>query len=115
GLALIGAFTRVLRLFAEGHIETQIRQRDPSLLVFWMGANDAVSRSVPFVPEQYAEHYRGILRRFSRARPETSCLVMSILDKGERRGGRIVTRQRVPAMVALQREIALAEGCAFFD
>lgn len=115
GLALIGAFTRVLRLFDEEHIATQIRQRDPNLLVFWMGANDAVSSSVPFVREQYAAHYRGILRRFSRARPETSCLVMSILDKGERQGSRIRTRARVPEMVAVQREVALAEGCAFFD
>jgi lysophospholipase L1-like esterase len=115
GLALIGAFTRVLRLFAEEHLETQVQQRDPDLLVFWMGANDAVSETMPFIEDQYREHYRGILRRFQDANPGMSCMVMSILDKGERVRGRIRTRERVPRMVAIQREIAHAEGCAFFD
>src|SRR5690606_23010033 len=64
GLSLIGAFTRVLRLWDREHIQTQVRQRDPKLLVFWMGANDAVSETVAFQEEQYARHYRGILRRF---------------------------------------------------
>ncbi|GAB5543258.1 MAG: hypothetical protein SangKO_030180 [Sandaracinaceae bacterium] len=40
GLALIGAFTRVLRLFDREHLSTQVRQRDPNLVVFWMGANE---------------------------------------------------------------------------
>lgn len=115
GLALIGAFTRVLRLFDEEHLETQVQQREPDLLVFWMGANDAVSESVPFVRETYAAHYRGILRRFSSARPEASCLVISVLDAGERVNGQIRTRPRVPVLVETQREVALAERCAFFD
>lgn len=115
GLALIGAFTRVLRLWDAEHLSTQIQQRDPNLMVFWMGANDAVSETVPFVEDQYREHYRGILRRFQDANPGMSCMVMSILDKGEREGGRIRTRARVPRMVEVQREIAHAEGCAFFD
>lgn len=115
GLALIGAFTRVLRLFDRQHLATQVAQRDPNLLVFWMGANDAVSESVPFIEDQYREHYRGILRRYQDANPGMSCLVMSILDKGERVQGRVRTRSRVPRMVEVQREVARAEGCAFFD
>lgn len=115
GLALIGAFTRVLRLFDREHLARQVRQRDPNLVVFWMGANDAVSESVAFVPSRYRTHYRGILRRFQDANPGMSCMVMSILDKGERVGGRIRTRPRVPRLVEVQREVALAEGCAFFD
>lgn len=115
GLGLIGAFTRVLRLFDEDHLTTQVRQRESDLLVFWMGANDAVSESVPYDEGEYVGHYREILRRFKRARPEASCLVMSILDKGEQANGYIRTRPRVPEMVETQREIAFAEGCAFFD
>ncbi len=115
GLALIGAFTRVLRLFDEEHLATQIRQRDPNLVVFWMGANDAASESVPFIRDQYIAHYREILRRFSSARPDTSCLVMAILDKGERVNGHIRTRPRVEPLIEAQREAARAEHCAFFD
>lgn len=115
GLALIGAFTRVLRLFDEAHLTTQVQQRDPDLLVFWMGANDAASRSMPFIREQYVEHYRGILRRYQDANPDMACMVMAILDAGERVQGRIRTLPRVPGVVEAQREVALAEGCAFFD
>lgn len=115
GLALIGAFTRVLRLFDPGHLRTQVQQRDPDLLVFWMGANDAVSQSVAFVHDRYVQHYRTILRRYRQANPEMACMVMSILDKGERVGGHIRTRDRVPRLVETQREVAFAEGCAFFD
>ncbi len=115
GLALIGAFTRVLRLFDHDHLADQVRARDPDLLVFWMGANDAVSQSVAFVEERYTRHYRGILRRYREANPSMSCMVMSVLDKGERVDGRIRTRPRVPRLVETQRAVALAEGCAFFD
>jgi len=115
GLSLIGAFTRVLRLFDREHLATQVRARDPNLLVFWMGANDAVSQSVAFVEERYTRHYRGILRRYRQANPAMSCMVMSVLDKGERVNGRIRTRPRVPRLVEVQRAVALAEGCAFFD
>lgn len=115
GLALIGAFTRVLRLFDTPHLATQVRMRDPNLIVFWMGANDAVSQSVAFVRDRYVRHYRGILRRYQDANPDMSCMVMSILDKGERVNGHIRTRSRVPRLVEAQREVAFAEGCAFFD
>jgi hypothetical protein len=44
-----------------------------------------------------------------------ACLVMAPLDHGERKGNRILTRPIVPRMVAAQRNVALAQGCAFFD
>ncbi|MGE0787913.1 MAG: GDSL-type esterase/lipase family protein [Sandaracinaceae bacterium] len=115
GLALIGAFTRVLRLFDDDHLRAQVAQREPDLVVFWMGANDAVSQSVPYLHDQYVGYYRQIVRRFRAGRPGMSCLVMSILDKGERVRGHIRTRDRVPELVDAQREVAVAEGCAFFD
>lgn len=115
GLALIGAFTRVLRNFDEEHIQTQVRLRDPNLLIFWLGANDAVSRAVPFVRDEYIAHYREVLRRYREASPSMSCMVMSVLDKGEQVGGQIRTVPRVPSVVETQRAVARAEGCAFFD
>jgi hypothetical protein len=115
GLALIGAFKRVLGNFDDQHLTTQIRQRDPNLLAFWMGANDAAVDSMGFSHDRYVERYREILRRFSDARPDTSCLVMSIIDKGVRVNGVIRTRPRVEPLVDAQREAARAEHCAFFN
>jgi lysophospholipase L1-like esterase len=115
GLPLIGAFTRVLLNWDERHLAVQLSQREPDLLVFWMGANDAVSEAVPYYEPRYRENYLEILRRFRRARPETGCLVMSILDKGQQVNGRVRTRRRVPRIVQAQRAVALEAGCAFFD
>ncbi|MGF1467925.1 MAG: GDSL-type esterase/lipase family protein [Sandaracinaceae bacterium] len=115
GLALIGAFTRVLLYWDPDHLQRQIELREPDLFVFWLGANDAVSESVPYERELFRERYEEILARFRLSRPEASCLVMSILDKGYQEDDRIRTRPRVPGLVQTQREVAEAAGCAFFD
>lgn len=116
GLMLIGAFTRVLLHFDAEHIRTQVAQREPDLLVYWLGANDAVSESVPFEPDVYREQFGQVIARMRAGRPEASCMVMSVLDKGERPdGGGIRTIPRVPVLVQTQREVAEAAGCAFFD
>ncbi|MEM7448088.1 MAG: GDSL-type esterase/lipase family protein [Myxococcota bacterium] len=115
GLMLIGAFTRVLLNFDSDHIAEQVRQRGSDLLVFWMGANDAVSTSVPYERDEYVRRYATILERFRRARADLSCIVMSVLDKGVRNHGRIRTRDRVPDLVDAQREAARTAGCAFFN
>lgn len=116
GLSLIGAFTRVLLHFNEEHLRRQVAARAPDLQLFWLGANDAVSRSVPFRREQFVANYTRVLRRAQAGRPEASCLVMSIMDKGERVDGRFIrTIRRVPTVVEAQREAALNAGCAFFN
>jgi hypothetical protein len=116
GLSLIGAFTRVLLHFNEAHIRRQVAARAPDLQLFWLGANDAVSRSVPFRRDVFVSNYTRVLRRAQAGRPEASCLVMSIMDKGERVDGRFIrTIRRVPTVVEAQREAALNAGCAFFN
>jgi lysophospholipase L1-like esterase len=111
GLMLVGARGRRLAFFDADHLGNQVSLRGSDLLVFWMGANDAESEywnRNGFITDYGA----GIAAARSR-RPEVSCLVVSILDMGEREGGR--TRRRVPRIVEAQREIAAATGCAFFD
>lgn len=114
-LMLIGALTRVLLHYDEPHLRAQIAEREPDLLLFWLGSNDAAAGSVGFVRERYVTDYREVIRNVRAGRPGASCLVMSILDVGERESGAIRTRRRVPRIVDAQREVARAEGCAFFD
>ena len=65
--------------------------------------------------ETYQQEMQEVLQRLRRARPEMSCLVMSPLDHGERKGVRIESLPVVAQMVEAQRRAAQAEGCAFFD
>jgi hypothetical protein len=116
GLMLVGAFTRVLLHFDAAHIATQVRQREPDLLLVWLGANDAVSESVPYSRDEHVRIYSQVLERLRAGRPDASCLVASVLDKGERSPhGGLRTRPRVPDLVSAQRAAASRAGCAFYD
>jgi lysophospholipase L1-like esterase len=113
GLPLIGASVRSLHRFDETHIATQVRQRRPDLIVFWLGGNDALSSG--FEPARFREEYGRTIARVRAGRPEASCLVVSILDKGVMDGGRVKTRPYVRPVVDAQADVARAQGCAFFD
>jgi len=115
GLMLVGAFTRVLLQFDQEHWARQIELRQPDLMVFWMGGNDAVSKTTGFSSSRYVDQYSTALSRARRGRPEASCLVVGVLDAAERRDGHVRTLRRIPRVVDAQRQAALGAGCAFFD
>lgn len=89
-------------------------------MVFLMGGNDTLrhtqdlSSKRPMTP--YREEYTAVLEKFRAARPEASCLVMSVTDHADQISpGVVKTRSVVPRMVAVQREVAKERGCSFFD
>lgn len=112
-MSQIGALTRRMLNFDPEHIKRQLQRRDPDLLVLMFGGNDMNTQGTM---EKYKGEFTAVIRLFRSADPELPCLVMSPLDHGERDGvGKIVTRPIVPKIVQAQREVAQAEGCAFFD
>jgi len=111
-MSQIGALTRRMLNFDEAHLHSQLRRRSPNLLVFMFGGNDMNTQGTM---AKYREEYTQVLRLFRAADPSMACLVMAPLDHGEREGARIVTRPIVAKLVNAQREVAKAEGCAFFD
>ena len=113
GLMLIGASARSLHHFDEEHLATQVNQRDPDLIVFWLGGNDVISRH--FTPERFREDYNTTISRVRIGQPDASCLVVSVLDKGLMENGQIRTRAYVEDVVGAQRQVAEDRGCAFFD
>ncbi len=111
-MSQIGALTRRMLNFDTDHLHSQIRRRNPDLVVFMFGGNDMNTQGTM---AKYREEYTEVLRLFRGAKNPLPCLVMAPLDHGERDGARIVTRSIVPKIVNAQREVAAAEGCAFFD
>ena len=85
GLMLVGAFTRVLGHFDAEHWAGQIALRNPDLLVFWLGGNDATSRTTGFSRRRYVPNYVSSIRRARDGRPEASCLVVSVMGLGRHR------------------------------
>jgi lysophospholipase L1-like esterase len=116
-LSLIGSFTQRLDYQDAEHLGWQLRRRGIDLMVFIFGGNDVQRESDDLKSEMrpYEEEYSRVLRKFRRGRPEASCLVMSLIDHGVRSEGTVRTRPIVPRLVAAQRKVAKAQGCAFFD
>ncbi|WAS95463.1 GDSL-type esterase/lipase family protein [Nannocystis punicea] len=112
-MSQIGALTRRLLNFDAEHLQRQLARRDPDLLVLMFGGNDMNTQGTM---EKYRAEYSSVIQLFRKGDPQLPCLVMAPLDHGERDGsGKIVTRPIVTKLVQAQREVAQAEGCAFFD
>ena len=110
---LVGARgSRLLNADPE-HWKTQLEQRSPDLMILMYGGNDLADKRIPM--ETYKETFRSMVKRFRTSRPEAACLVMSPLDHGERYRGRVRTVPRLISMMEVQREVALAEGCAWYS
>jgi lysophospholipase L1-like esterase len=110
--ALVGAFTKRLGIFDEGHLRAQLDHRQADLAVFTFGGNDMIRQ---MTMDEYVDEYREVIQLFHRARPGMACLIMSPLDHGVRKGVRIESLPVVPLMVEAQRRVAREEGCGFYD
>ncbi len=118
GLALIGSFTQRLDYQEPQHIAEQIAHRNNDMLVFMLGGNDVQREKMDLyrTMQPYEEEYTRVIQKFRAGKPEASCLIMSLTDHGERVGRvGIRTRRIVPKLVASQRKVAEAQGCAFFN
>ncbi|MEM9452778.1 MAG: GDSL-type esterase/lipase family protein [Myxococcota bacterium] len=113
GMEQLGAFADRMLNFDPEHLRRQIDHRDPGLLVFSFGGNDLTLAEGKL--DRYERDFGEVLRRFRGTNEPVACLVMAPVDHGQREGPRIVSRPMVSRIVEIQRRVARAEGCAFFD
>ncbi len=113
GMAQLGAFTSRMLNFDPEHIRTQIEHRDAALLVFMFGGNDLLLSESRL--NAYRDDFRAVLERFRAQAKPPACLVMSPVDHGIRENQRVISNPMVPKITAIQREVALEQGCGFFD
>jgi len=114
-LGLNGASITVLaRMFNRSHWAEELRHRHPDLIVVNYGTNEAGYAT--FIEDEYENELREAIRRLQTALPESSVLVMSPMDRGQRsRSGEIETMATIPRIVDIQRRVARETGCGFFD
>jgi lysophospholipase L1-like esterase len=114
-LGLNGASVTVLsRMYNERHWAEELQHRDPALVIVNYGTNEA--DFAEFVDRGYEKELREAIRRIHAALPNASILVMSPMDRGQRKGpGEIETMPTIPRIVAAQQRIARETGCGFFD
>ncbi len=113
-LGIDGARAKLLKRMDPGHWHEQIRLRRPDLLVLHYGTNESQWKNLS------ASRYRADLAQtvghLRQALPGVSCLLVGPMDRAERDDrGRLSTRPVVKRIVRVQREVAYAQGCAFWD
>ena len=101
--------------WSEEHFAEQLRHAAPDLVVLAYGTNESMQ---PGLTD--AAYERGIvdmLGRVARATPTASCLLLGPPDMAQHTKGRNdwSTWPRIGEIIAVQKRVADAAGCAFFD
>lgn len=113
-LGMVGARASRLLNADSAHFAEQIRLRDPDLIILQFGGNEAGDRHMKM--SWYERNLTEVVRHVRAGKPEAACLLMAPLDQGEvGPRGRIRTIPILHGIVEVQRRVAQAEGCAFFD
>lgn len=96
--------------------EAQVGALSPSLFVLMVGGNDALAvRQGRRDPETVKADIARLIQNLRRAAPDAECLLFGPMDAADRRGRRLVSKRFVAEVVRWEREVAQAEGCAFWN
>ena len=114
-IGLNGASTTVMsRAFNPTTFSAALAHRNPDLVVINYGTNESSFPS--YVEKQYEPELIRAIGRVRAALPNTSILIMSPMDRGERTGAdSISTMRAIPEIVAIQQRVADRTGCGFFN
>lgn len=105
--------TTSLLAWNEQHWAEQLRHRRPALVVLAYGTNESTDGDVP--QHVYERHLVDALGRIARAVPSASCLLLGPPDRAIDGKAGWVTAPKIAEIIAAQRRVAAAAGCAFYD
>ncbi|MGO9000052.1 MAG: GDSL-type esterase/lipase family protein [Polyangiaceae bacterium] len=112
-LGINGARITNVLAWDEQHMAEQIRHRDPDLVVLAYGTNESGDTDVPI--DVYERQLVDLLGRVARAAPSASCMLLGPPDRAVHTREGWGTLPRLLDIIAAQRRVARAAGCAFFD
>lgn len=92
-----------------------LSRRAPSLYILAYGANEAVDEDEPI--EVYDSHLARVLDRFKSTLPHASCVLVGPVDfrRQHEAHGAWEARERISAIIGVQRHQAFEHGCGFWD
>jgi lysophospholipase L1-like esterase len=114
-LGINGANITVLsHAFNGTHWTAELRHYRPDLVVLAYGTNE--SGFPKFVDSTWGAEMKSAVKRVQTALPDTSILLMSPMDRGERNErGEIETIAAMPRLVKIEARVAEETGVAFFN
>ena len=101
--------------WSEAHFAEQLRHASPDLVVVAYGTNEALEPGL--ADAEYQRKIVDFLGRIARAAPTSSCLLLGPPDLARHTKGQSDWRSlpRVSEIIAMQRKVAEAAGCGFYD
>ena len=112
-LGINGARVTTCLQWNESHWAEQLKHRAPALVVLAYGTNESTDESMP--PQTYERQLVDLLGRVARAVPSASCLLLGPPDRAVREGDTWTTSSKLKEVIASQRRVAEAAGCAFYN
>jgi lysophospholipase L1-like esterase len=111
-LGINGARITTALSWNEQHWAEQLRHRSPALVVLAYGTNE----STDDLPQHtYERQVVDALGRVARAVPAASCLLLGPPDRAIDTRDGWTTAPKIAEIIAAQRRVAEAAGCAFYD
>ncbi|MBS1151230.1 MAG: hypothetical protein H6Q89_2928, partial [Myxococcaceae bacterium] len=116
-IGLPGATAQVLLREDAALFQAQLEQRKPKLVVLMIGGNDAFDLSLRrYTPQRAQQSMQELITRVRSAVPESACLLAAPPDAGIWRMDKtIATRMETRQIGAMMKELAAANGCAYYD
>ena len=106
--------TLLSHAFNGAHWTAQLHHYRPALVVLAYGTNE--SGFPKFVDSTWGNELKSAVKRLQAALPESSILLMSPMDRGERNDkGEIETIAAMPRLVKIEAKVADETGVAFFN
>jgi len=112
-LGINGAEAGLMLAWNSAILDPELMSRDPALVVLAYGTNEALSRS--WTAEEYRAGLIEIVQRLRAASPVASILLIGPPDCQHPVRGRRVPFPHLDQVIEIQRNVAQANGCAFWD
>lgn len=115
-LGVNGAYAGLLaRVMNQQHWAEQLQHRNPELVILNYGTNESEYASDDQLA-RYEKELREVVARVRAALPDVSILIVSPMDRGTHApGGRVITLESIPKIVAMQHRVAAETNCGFLN
>lgn len=105
----------LVRVMNQQHWTEQLQHRRSNLVILNYGTNESQYASDDQMA-RYEKELREVVTRVRAALPGVAILIVSPMDRGKRApGGRVVTLESIPKIVAMQHRVARETGCGFLN
>ena len=112
----VGADAKLYTEFGKDSFNAHLRSYNPDLVILMVGGNDAMKMRKDWTSLQKVEDdHKHVIQNLRKEHPQADCMIWSPMDAGKRRGKKIMSREKISAVAAMQARVAKEMGCAYWD